>query len=61
MVFDEWYNNVPVAHLITSNYKQCDMAPWMDPLNKSLLMVKSDWHPNAFIVDDGGVEINNLR
>jgi hypothetical protein len=55
------YNEVHVAYIITSNYKQCDLALWMDPLNKSLLMVKSDWHPNAFIVDDGGVEINNLR
>jgi hypothetical protein len=58
MVFDEWYNKVLVAYIITSSYKQCDLAPWMDALNKSLLMVKNNWHPNAFIVDDGGGGIN---
>jgi hypothetical protein len=52
MVFDEWYNGVLVVYVITSSYKQCDLAPWMDTLNKSLLIVKSDWYPNAFIVDD---------
>jgi hypothetical protein len=40
-----------VAYIITSSYKQRHLAPWMDALNKSLLMVKSDWHPNAFIAD----------
>jgi hypothetical protein len=54
MVFDEWYNEVLVAYIVTSSYKKCDLAMWMDALNKSLLMVKNDWHPNAFIVDDGG-------
>jgi hypothetical protein len=33
----------------------------MDVLNKSLLMVENDWHPNAFIVDDARAEINSLR
>ncbi len=60
MVFDEWYNGVPVAYLITSNYKQCDLAPWMDALNKSLLMVKNVWHPNAFIVDDVKVALGKF-
>jgi hypothetical protein len=54
MVFDEWYNKVPMAYIITSSYKQCDLTLWMDALNKSFLMVKSDWHPNTFIADDGG-------
>jgi hypothetical protein len=42
MVFDEWYNGVLVVYIITSSYKQCDLASWMDALNKSLLMVKNN-------------------
>jgi hypothetical protein len=33
----------------------------MDALNKRLSMFQSDWHMNAFIVDDARAEINNLR
>jgi hypothetical protein len=33
----------------------------MDALNKRLLMFQSDWHLNAFIVDDAMVKINSLR
>jgi hypothetical protein len=46
------------VYIITSSYKQRDLPPWMDALNKSLLMVKSDWHPNAFIVDVLWVLVN---
>jgi hypothetical protein len=60
IVFDEWYNGVPVVYVITSSYKQCDLAPWMDALNKNLLMVKNDWHPNAFIVDDVKVALGKF-
>jgi hypothetical protein len=42
MVFDEWYNGVLVAYIITSSYKQRHLAPWMDELNKRLLMFQSD-------------------
>jgi hypothetical protein len=52
MVFNEWRNGVPIAYIITSSYKTRDLSPWMDVLNKSLLLVKAYWHPNAFIVDD---------
>jgi hypothetical protein len=52
VVFDEWYNGVLVAYIITSSYKQHDLAPWMHALKKSLLVFKSDWHSNAFIMDD---------
>jgi hypothetical protein len=52
MVFDEWYNGVHVAYIITSSYKMHDFSPWMDALNKNLLIVKAYWHPNVFIVDD---------
>jgi hypothetical protein len=61
VVFDEWYNGVLVAYIITSSYNQHHLAPWMDVLNKRLLMFQNDWHPNAFIVDDAKVEINSLR
>jgi len=61
MVFDEWYNGVPMVYIITSSYKQHDLALWMDALNKSLVMLKNNWHPNAFIVNDVKVEINNIR
>jgi hypothetical protein len=37
---------------ITSRYKMHDLSLGMDVLNKSLLIVNVDWHPNAFIVDD---------
>jgi hypothetical protein len=33
----------------------------MDALNKRLLMLQSDWHLNAFIMDDAKVEINSFR
>jgi hypothetical protein len=36
MVFDEWYNGVPMVYIITSSYKQHDLTPWMNALNKSL-------------------------
>jgi hypothetical protein len=52
MVFDEWHNNVPIAYIITSSYKTCDLSPWMDALKKNLFLVMVDWHPNAFIIDD---------
>ncbi len=61
MVFDEWYNGVHVAYIITSSYKMHDFSPWMDALNKNLLIVKAYWHPNVFIVDDARVETNCLR
>jgi hypothetical protein len=52
MVFNEWYNGVLVAYIITSSYKQHDLALWMDALNKSFLVFKSDWNLNPFIMDD---------
>jgi hypothetical protein len=52
MVFNEWHNCVSVAYIITSSYKMLDLSLWMDALNKSLLIINIDWHPNAFIVDD---------
>jgi hypothetical protein len=52
MVFYEWHNGVHVVYIIISNYKTRDLSPWMDALNKSLLLVKAYWHPNAFIIDD---------
>lgn len=61
MVFDEWYSGVPMVYIIISSYKKHHLAPWMDPLNKRLLMFQSDWHPNAFIMDDARVEINSSR
>jgi len=61
MVFDEWYNGVPMAYIITSSYKQHDLTPWMDALNNNLLVFQSNWHPNAFIVDDAKAKINSLR
>jgi hypothetical protein len=33
----------------------------MDTLKKNLLLVKSNQHPNAFIVDDAKVKINGWR
>jgi hypothetical protein len=61
MVFDEWHNGVSIAYIITSRYKTCDLSTWMDVLNKSLLFVNANWHPNAFIINDARAEINNLR
>jgi hypothetical protein len=61
MVFYEWHNGVPVTYIITLSYKTHDLSPWMDALNKSLLLDKVDWHPNAFIFYDAQVEINSLR
>jgi hypothetical protein len=52
MVFNEWHNGVFVAYIITSSYKMFDLSLWMDALNKSLLIINVDWHPNAFIVDN---------
>jgi hypothetical protein len=52
VVFDDWYNGVLVAYIITSSYKQHDLALWIDALKKSLPVFKSDWHSNAFIMDD---------
>jgi hypothetical protein len=60
VVLDEWFNGVPMAYIITSSSKQKDLAPWMNALNDILLFVKQDWCPNAFIVDDSKVEINDL-
>jgi hypothetical protein len=42
MVFDEWHNGMHVAYIIISSYKTHDLSPWMDVLNKSLLLVKVD-------------------
>jgi hypothetical protein len=33
----------------------------MDVINQMMQESKLDWKPNAFIVDDANVEINNLR
>jgi hypothetical protein len=52
MVFYEWHNGVSIAYIILSSYKTHDLSPWMDALNKNLLLVKAYYHPNAFIVDD---------
>jgi hypothetical protein len=42
MAFDEWHNGVHVAYIITSSYKTHDLPPWMDALNKSLLLIKAN-------------------
>jgi hypothetical protein len=61
MVFDEWFNDVSVAYIITSNAKQKYFASWMNALNDIFLFVKQDWRPYVFIVNDAKIEINNLR
>jgi hypothetical protein len=33
----------------------------MDVINQKTQELKLDWKPNAFIVDDANVEINNIR
>jgi hypothetical protein len=60
MVFDEWFNGVHVAYVITSNAKQKNLDPWMNALDDNLLSIKQDWCPNAFIVDDAKAKINSL-
>jgi hypothetical protein len=42
MVFDEWFNGVPMAYIITSSSKPKDLAPWMGALNDILLSIKQD-------------------
>jgi hypothetical protein len=42
MVFDEWYNWVPMAYIITSSYKQRHLTPQMDALIKRFLMFQND-------------------
>jgi hypothetical protein len=61
MVFDEWHNGAHVAYIIISSYKTRDLSPWMDALNKSLLIVKVDYHPIVFVVDDAQAKLNNPR
>jgi hypothetical protein len=60
MAFDEWCNGVHVAYVITSNAKQKDLDPWMNALNDILLLIKQNWCPNAFIVDDAKAKTNSL-
>lgn len=61
MVFDDWYNGIPVAYIITSSCKQDNLQPWMRALNDHIRTFQADWRPNAFIVDDARAEINSLR
>jgi hypothetical protein len=42
MVFNEWHNDVPIVHIIISNYKTHDLSHWMDASNKILLLVKAN-------------------
>lgn len=51
MVFDEWFNRIPVAYCITSKCRQSDLSPWMMALNDRLCQFQPDWRPNAFISD----------
>lgn len=61
MVFDEYYNGVPVSYIITSKTAQADLVPWLKALNASMIAKKLDWCPTAFIVDYAQGEINSLR
>jgi len=61
MVFDKWYNGVPVAFILTSCSDQDDLILWMRALDSSMKRENPNWRPNAFIVDCAQGEINNLR
>ena len=61
MVFDEWYNSIPVAFIITSCLIQEDLKPWMVALKQSLLLEMLEWKPNAFIGDYAQGKINSLQ
>lgn len=61
MVFDDWFNGVPVAYIITSSSKQPDLEPWMNALGTKLASVQPGWAPNAFITDCAQAEIGGLQ
>lgn len=58
MVFDDWYNGIPVAYIITSKCAEGDILPWMTKLRDRVIAFKSDWRPNAIIVDCAQAELN---
>ncbi len=45
MVFDDWKNDYPVAHIITSWSEQNDLSKWMDVINQKMQGSKLDWKP----------------
>ena len=61
MVFDDWFNGVPVAYIITSSSKQPDLKPWMKALAAKLASMQPGWAPNAFITDCAQAEIGGLQ
>jgi hypothetical protein len=58
LVFDQWQNGIPVAFIITSKCTEEDILHWLTALRDRVLYFKSDWHPNAVIVDCAKAELN---
>lgn len=61
IVFDEWYNGVPIVYIIACSCKLDNMQPWMHVINDHLWVFKANWHANAFEMDGIRTEINNLK
>ena len=57
MVFDDWYNKIPIAYIITSRCKHDNLEPWMRALNDHIQTFQAYWHPNALIVNDARAKI----
>ncbi len=52
VVFDEWHNGIPIAWVITSRQKECDIYDWLWALKLFANNEDKHWKPSCFIVDD---------
>ena len=61
IVFDDFYNDVPIAWVITSRQKQDDLMQWLTALRAKAIIVQPEWRPSCFIVDDAIHERNAIK
>lgn len=52
---------VPIAWVISSRNRVKDLNEWFKEIYRHWKELKDDWHDNAFITDDGSVEIETIR
>lgn len=60
LVFDSFFNGIPVAFIITSSGKAVDIAKWLHALRLRAVGRDPLWAPRAAVVDDADAEIAAL-
>jgi hypothetical protein len=61
VVFDKWYNGIPIAWILTARQKEEDIYDWLMALKVVISAKHPEWMPSCFIVDDAMQEREAIK